>query len=106
MTKKLLLLPKQIQLLRLLPSNHMSLQLKPSYKPPSCKDCIFSVLENNTKNPNFNQLKCTKFLAKNKPIKYKYNHFNCQYEYVSECRNNETKCGKNGRHFIPINAYY
>lgn len=104
MNKKVLLLPKNISQLRLLPNNHIpTLRLNPKPPSPSCKNCIFSVIEtSNTKKPNLNQLKCTKFFAKNR----NNNYFEYDYEYASECRDDNTKCGKHGRYFIPINAYY
>jgi hypothetical protein len=98
MYKKVLLLPNAIPLPRLLPNIIPALQLAPiSLKPPSCKDCLFSI--SNTKN---NQLRCTKFYAKNKSKKYS----DYDYEYAIKCRNDETKCGKNGRYFLPIITYY
>lgn len=59
---------------------------------PSCKNCIYYQSKN--LNPDFSSInKCEKFGEKdivNGMIKY---------EYAESCRENESKCGKEGKYF-------
>lgn len=72
-----------------------------SFKPPSCNDCIFSISDKDFSNNSCsNKLKCTKFIDETQ------NNGKVNYQYAFKCRSDENKCGKNGRYFIPINAYY
>jgi hypothetical protein len=59
---------------------------------PSCKNCIYYELKNDDAYSNLN--KCTKFGTKN-IINDKIN-----YEYADFCRNDESKCGLEGKYFV------
>lgn len=60
---------------------------------PSCRNCIYYQTKN--LNPDFSSLnKCEKFGEKdivNGKIKY---------DYANSCRENESKCGKEGKYYI------
>jgi hypothetical protein len=75
----LLLLPKQIK------------------QTPSCLDCLFCVSEltKNKKGRYVTAFKCTRFTKKD----------NTYYD-IFKCRNDENKCGKSAKLFLPIDACY
>lgn len=70
----------------------------------SCMDCIscISVSTKITRNGYAFEYKCTQFKTetKNKITKI------ITYDNISECRNDENKCGKSAKYFIPFRNLY
>lgn len=93
--KYLLMLPYKFQ---------RQLLLLPKYtkKNPSCMDCLFciSASSKNKKGEHIHQYKCTKFNPRNKITQQ------IAYENISDCRNDENKCGKSGKYYIPFRTLY
>ena len=66
---------------------------------PSCRNCIYYQSKN--LNPDFSSLnKCEKFGEKdivNGMIKY---------EYANSCRENDSKCGKEGKYYVEDTIFF
>ena len=73
-------------------------------KNPSCMDCLFCIseLKKNKKGAYMYEYKCTQFKTQttNKITK------NIAYQNISECRNDENKCGKLGKYYVPFSSFY
>ena len=69
---------------------------------PSCLDCLFCIYEasKNRKGQYIYQYKCTQFKPRLKPTQI------IAYENITQCRNDENKCGKSGKYYVPFLSLY
>lgn len=86
------------------PKNQLLLLPKHAKQNPSCMNCLFCISEfkKYKKHEYILEYKCTQFKneIKNKITK------NISYENIFECRNDENKCGKSGKYYVPFSNLY